>query len=87
MIFRTSCNRLPHFLPNFLPSLPFACYLQVDPNGFRAGIGGANKLNAKDKVTYAAGWGVETVLTFIFALVIFACTNAQRAAGTDGMQV
>ena len=49
----------------------------MNGNGYRAAIGAANRLNTGIAVPNA--WFVETLLTFILVLVVFAATDSVRA--------
>ncbi|KAK9814313.1 hypothetical protein WJX72_003829 [[Myrmecia] bisecta] len=57
-----------------------ALVLACDKTGFKAALGAANHLNTANGVSEAAAWGFETILTFIFVMVIFVATDAQRSS-------
>ncbi|WIA36261.1 hypothetical protein OEZ86_007591 [Tetradesmus obliquus] len=50
----------------------------VDPNGFKAALGAANRLNTWAKV--GTGLGVELILTAIFVFIVFAAVDKTRGA-------
>ena len=52
--------------------------MQLNGNGYRAAIGAANRLNTGISVPNA--WLVETLLTFILVIVVFAATDSVRSA-------
>ena len=51
--------------------------MQINGNGFRAAIGAANRLNTGIDAVNA--WAVETILTFILVMVVFAATDSHQA--------
>ncbi|CAL8463399.1 g2933 [Coccomyxa elongata] len=55
----------------------------IDKYGWRAGGGGANVL----RISQAAGWGLETILTMALVFTVFAATDAERAVDTAHLPV
>lgn len=62
-----------------------ALVLSIDPNGYRAALGAANRLNTWASV--GTGLGVEIVLTAIFVFVIFAAVDSPRASKSAHLPV
>lgn len=54
--------------------------MQCDSSGHKAALGASNHLNDANGVTRVSGWGFETILTFLFVMVIFVATDAQRSS-------
>eukprot|EP00882_Tetradesmus_deserticola_P001844 GHRQ01001977.1.p1 GENE.GHRQ01001977.1~~GHRQ01001977.1.p1 ORF type:complete len:312 (+),score=59.19 GHRQ01001977.1:272-1207(+) len=57
----------------------------VDPFGFRAALGAANRLNTWANV--GTGLGVELILTAIFVFVVFVAVDRRRGADTAHLPV
>lgn len=62
-----------------------ALVLAIDPNGHKAAMGAANRLNTW--VTVGTGVGVEILLTAIFVFVIFAAVDKARASTSAHLPV
>ena len=60
-------------------------HAQVDPAGFAAALGAANRLN--EGVSLASAWGFETILTCLLVFTVLAATDAQRATKTSHLPV
>ena len=59
--------------------------MQIDPAGFKAALGAANRLN--QGVSLASAWGFETILTCLLVYTVFAATDTQRAKETAHLPV